>query len=324
MRSFENLKNIRDLGGIKTANGRIVRSGRLIRGGEMVQASEKDLQTLSEAVELIVDFRNEEERAEKPDPPVAGAAYCAIPILASKTAGVSRDEESEELAARMLSDPEAARKYMIHAYEGIAADPYCVEQYGKFVRLLLEKRKKAVLWHCSAGKDRTGCATAIVLELLGADRETITVNYLQSNDCLKEDTEQLVRLVLAQMKKEEDETCAAALSYLFSVHEECLNAYYKKINALYGSFEAFIRQGLKISPQEQAQLKAIYLEERKTRTENKTHLYDPKHCPCLRGQQGICPRYLDCEACVAFHRSKGENSLTACERMAREAADSRK
>ena len=50
-------------------------------------------------------------------------------------------------------------------------------------------------------------------------------------------------------------------------------------------------------------------------TELKNRLYDPEHCPCPRGAQGICPRYKDCEACRAFHREKGENSKTACERL---------
>ena len=52
-------------------------------------------------------------------------------------------------------------------------------------------------------------------------------------------------------------------------------------------------------------------------------LYDPEHCPCPRGAQGICPRYRDCDACRANHRSKGEGSLTACEKRAAQEKEKR-
>ena len=70
---LEKMSNTRDLGGFPTANG-IVKPHLLYRSGQLFFATEADLRKLSEeGITQIVDFRSEEERSEKPDPPVEGA-----------------------------------------------------------------------------------------------------------------------------------------------------------------------------------------------------------------------------------------------------------
>ena len=54
---------------------------------------------------------------------------------------------------------------------------YCVSRYSRFVQILLEDHDKAVLWHCSAGKDRAGVGAVIIEEILGVPRETIISDY---------------------------------------------------------------------------------------------------------------------------------------------------
>ena len=66
---------------------------------------------------------------------------------------------------------------MIRMYRAFAGD-YAVKGYAEFVRLLLQGNKKAMLWHCTAGKDRAGTAAVIIEEILGIPREVIIADYL--------------------------------------------------------------------------------------------------------------------------------------------------
>ena len=70
---------------------------------------------------------------------------------------------------------------MMVIYHQLAYDEYCQSQYAQFFELLTEEREGAILWHCSAGKDRVGIATALLLTFLGFDYETVMQDYLLTN-----------------------------------------------------------------------------------------------------------------------------------------------
>lgn len=256
---LEKLNNTRDLGGLRTRDGRTVLAGRLIRSGHLFPASEADRIRLSGLAELIVDFRSDREKTEHPDPDISGAAYLHLPVFNSLAAGVSRDAKSDEAAFAMVSrEPQAARNYMIRTYESFVSESFARQTYARFVRILLEKHEKAVLWHCTAGKDRTGFATVILLELLGVDREEILKDYLRTNEYLKEEQEQLIHMVQAQSGIR-DEASREALTLLFGASEIFLNALYQKTESLFGSFEGFLEQGLDITPDKKKKLQEMYL-----------------------------------------------------------------
>ena len=259
---FENLKNTRDLGGILTKDGSRIRQGRLIRSGHLYEASAKDLAKLSDSLDMIIDFRTDQEESEKPDPLVSDVPNLHMPIFNSLKAGVTREEESDEAAINLLiQDPRKAMAYMCRTYEGFVADAFCVSQYEKFVRFLLEDHPKAVLWHCTAGKDRAGFASVIIEEILGVEREIIKADYLKTNEYLAPEVKQLIAMVkrlTGASGKEADQ----GLAYLFGACPEYLDAVYKKADELFGSFKGFIRNGLNITEEEQEKLRQMYLERR--------------------------------------------------------------
>ncbi len=257
---FEKLRNTRDLGGMATADGRKIRPGKLIRSGHLVDASEKDLARLAELIDTTVDFRSMKESAEKPEPAMAGVRCVHLPILDEQKAGVTRDQDSyEQVREKMLTDAEISRKYMDRVYAGFITNAFSRQQYERFVRLLLEDHDKAVLWHCTAGKDRAGFGTVIVQELLGVSRKDITDDYLTTNIYLEPEIQELI-VWLSRKTGEFSEESEKAMRYMFAAWQEYLDSAYSKIAECYGDFDGYIYEGLHITPAERERLKELYLE----------------------------------------------------------------
>ena len=257
---FENLHNTRDLGGMTAARRHSIRYGRLLRSSHLYMASQNDCARLQDAVGLIIDLRTENETAEHPDPSLPGVEICFLPVFESLAAGVSRDAASDEDTFNMVArNPIAAKEYMTSLYVSFAESDFSLSQYARFVRLLLCEHEKAVLWHCSAGKDRAGFASVIVEELLGVSREEIMADYLITNTYLKGEIHTLIEMFAQKSGSPLDSETRQALIWLFGAHQEYLNALYDKITERFGGFDGFLRDGLGITPQEQAQFREMYL-----------------------------------------------------------------
>ncbi len=257
---FDYLGNTRDLGGMKTRDGRQIRAGKLIRSGHLHQMSPRDIRTIQDIVGLVVDFRTQRERKEKPDLVLEDVSCLHLPVFERLTAGISRDEGSDKEALAMLAnDPPAAKQYMIRIYSDLVSDPFSVSQYGRFFRELLVPREKAVLWHCTAGKDRAGLAAAFVQELLGVAREDILADYLKTNEYLRREVEALSQMFLGRKIGALTEGARQSLGYLFGAHADYLTAAYQKIDERYGSFAGFAFEGLSLTEAEQNRLRQMYL-----------------------------------------------------------------
>ena len=257
---YDKLQNVRDLGGMRTGDGRRIREGCLVRCGHMADLTEADMQRLSQLADTVVDFRTGSERQRQPDRQVDGIHYVALPVVDSLKPGITREQESDEtVIARMALDPEGAEQYMCEMYRSFATDGYAVSQYGKFVRILLEEHRKAVVWHCTAGKDRAGMASVIVEEILGIPREEIIEDYMRTNEYLKESIEFLVSFVQSGMHIDSP-LAGEALRHLFGAERAFIDAYYGQIETCFGSFETFVREGLRLSREDEEKLRGRYLE----------------------------------------------------------------
>ena len=161
------IQNMRDLGGLKTEDGRVVKPHMLVRSAQLLQAEETDLKHIA----TVIDLRTPAERKETPDL-TYNCEYLPIPVFADITAGISHEEGSDD----RWKMPDMAILYGRLMNE-------CVSSFGNIVRAIMQHdfSKGAVLWHCSEGKDRCGMTTALVLEILGADRRTIMDDYLKTN-----------------------------------------------------------------------------------------------------------------------------------------------
>ena len=248
------MNNTRDLGGMPTKDGRLIRPNMLYRSGRLNELQDPDWFTRN--VGLVVDFRSSREVNENPDPEIPGVEYLHLPIFEMQAEGVTRDKESER---RMIApDPETALERMAAVYGRFISDDFSLSQYRRFIRLLFEPREKAILWHCTAGKDRTGTAALFIQELLGVGREDIMADYLATNEYLKDEVRQFIERN-AEQSGGLDETAKKAMMAFMGAHERYILLVYAQAEARFGSFDAFLREGLGVSDDERAELRQRYL-----------------------------------------------------------------
>ena len=255
---FDQLRNTRDLGGMAAADGRRIILGRLYRSGHLSNLSGADTDKLARIAPVIIDFRTDAERKEQPDREIPGAESIHIPIVDDLTAGISREQGAlMEMFQRFILKPKEAKQYMCDMYRAFVSDD-AVKKYARFADLLLGLQDRAVLWHCTAGKDRAGIASVIVEEILAIPRSEIISDYLKTNEYLEQDIRMLTGLVKKQCSID-DPKADESLRYLFGAEREYIEAYYQAINEKYGNVEAFIQDGLCISADELKRMKEKYL-----------------------------------------------------------------
>lgn len=112
----------------------------------------------------MIDFRTQKEILEKPDTVIEGVRYHEIPIVDEETAGISQTGSFLELITEAGQLPD---DFLHNQYRSFVKDEYSVKQYARFMDILLNHEKGAVLWHCSAGKDRRGLVPPCFSALLG-------------------------------------------------------------------------------------------------------------------------------------------------------------
>jgi len=162
---MEGAYNFRDLGGLPTRDGRTVRTGRLYRSDTLQALTLQDAKHLHDVLGLrgIVDLRLASEVAEEGRGPLSEFAdirYVNAPLEVAATDGVPPEQ------------------VMRHLYLGcLAPGSSLITAVGH----LCELSDQPILFHCAAGKDRTGMLAALVLRLLGVDDEAIVADYMRSD-----------------------------------------------------------------------------------------------------------------------------------------------
>jgi len=161
---FEGISNFRDLGGYRTASGGRTRWGLLYRADALYGLTPADLELYAElGVGVVIDLRSDMERDERPNP-MASETLPLVFRRAGSTENILTGETMEE-GERVL-----ARLYLTHLDLG-------AERIGQILRAMAAPGGLPAVFHCHAGKDRTGIIAALLLEALGVDRETILDDY---------------------------------------------------------------------------------------------------------------------------------------------------
>jgi protein-tyrosine phosphatase len=239
---LQGASNLRDLGGWPTGNGRRVRRGRIYRSAALNLLTPDDLGTL-QALNLrhICDLRGDVEREKSPSRVPAGATVHALGI--APTIGASL----RDLIANRAATRHDVMEVMRQAYGAYASDWH--HRYRAMFDLLLrEPDDGALLFHCTAGKDRTGFGAVLILGALGVPEEAIRADYLATNRLWAGDSELAASLppVVAQT--------------LLRVFPEFLNAAFDAMRQSHGGMDAYLADRIGLSPQRLARLRALYTE----------------------------------------------------------------
>jgi protein-tyrosine phosphatase len=253
--NFEGISNFRDLGGYRTADGREVKWGKLYRSGNLATASNADLAGLQRLhLASFIDFRSGAEKTEEPNrlPEPTGFAVVEIPVLDEGNRNLF-EEISTRIEEGTLGDfdPDLT---MIQANRQFADE--FTPQFQQFIDTVLEADGAPVLWHCTAGKDRTGFAAAVLLRILGVPQDIIMQDYLASREpALESRRKQLLMLRLF-----EGEETADKIAVMLGVERAWLEAAFEQIDTTWGSFDNYVAQGLQLSAADVQRLRANLLE----------------------------------------------------------------
>lgn len=256
MKNLTKPVNFRDLGGLRGKDGRRIRPFSILRSGELVKLSEEEQEILTKEYRLktIADLRREEEYRVNPDDDIPGTVYHNIDVL-KKIHKVGADLESLET----VPDIHGAKFRMNSLYEQMVSNEGAQRGFREFLELLLKQKEGALLFHCFAGKDRTGLAAAIILTILGVDREDILADYLKTNELRREENTRLLENLKKQGISEEQRS---SIEIALTVNAEFLETAYQTAEKQYGSFAGYINQALKVTKEEEEELQRRYLLER--------------------------------------------------------------
>jgi len=237
---FKQVVNFRDIGGLRTKEGKTVKWGMIYRSDNLSKLKTGEFNTFRDLhIKTVFDLRTAKEIKGKEDHLPENTIYIHSPtvednadMLSQMRAKVIRGEITEEQSIQL----------MLELYQGTVSDN--ITPLKKLINQILDS-DEPVLYHCSAGKDRTGIVTAVVLSILNVDRETIMNEYLLSNYYRREKIEKLLGLAKTA-KVIRPHIGIKVIQNFMSVDERYLDAAFEEIDKQYGGIDQFIKQVLGI------------------------------------------------------------------------------
>lgn len=235
---LEGASNVRDLGGWPAADGTHVRFGVVFRSASLGRLTGADAARLAATgLRTVVDLRGEAERKHAPSrlDSLPGVAVHFLPIDPSLGGPLRAIAAAREDAMAMMQ----------HAYTSYALDwPH---RYAALFGLLAQPARRPLLFHCTAGKDRTGFGAPLLLAALGVEYEAIRADYLATDRLWQGDAE--IRAALPPV----------VADVLLTVHGELLDVAFAAIRGAYGSLDVYLEQRIGLDAARREHLRAALL-----------------------------------------------------------------
>ncbi|MFC5724082.1 tyrosine-protein phosphatase [Streptomyces gamaensis] len=239
--------NLRDLGGIALAGNSAVRPGLLLRSGQLDRLDpQADPAVAALGIHTVVDLRTAHERHEHPDRLPEGARPIVADVMGDAFTG-GGDEKVPARLESVLGNPAVAEehlgggkaeKLLCDSYRAFVTSASACAAYGRLLSALAEPDCGPLLFHCTAGKDRTGWAASVLLMLLGADAATVREEYLAVIPAVRAAFAPAIGRFTAAGG---DPEIADAL---LGVRPAYLAAALEQMERVYGGVEAYVRDGL--------------------------------------------------------------------------------
>jgi protein-tyrosine phosphatase len=241
--------NFRDIGGYPAADGKHVRWGLIYRSGAQPMLSDADLAELRGLrLAQLVDLRSDEERVLAPTR-IDGVAYTAV--------GYSMQELM----------PAGGSKPIRNGADLYRRFPERFAPQLKIIFADLLGSHAPLVYNCSAGQDRTGFATAMILSALGVPRETIYADYLLSTVYRRPEFEMPPIDAaahpgdpVAQMFAQYHKRAARPQSLIDDQGHPFLTGAFEEIDAKWGAVDGYLQQEIGLTPTDITRLRLLYLE----------------------------------------------------------------
>lgn len=252
-------RNFRELGGYETLSGKKIKMHKLLRTGNLADLSPFDKQFLTDyGAKYDVDFRSKEEVDNQPDRVPDDVEYIYDPVFSEDLTNSSKS--ITDLDTQAHDDADFGFNHMHYAYEDMIESEPAQKAYRKFFDVLLENTVdgESVIFHCTAGKDRTGFGALLALSALGVPLNTIKKDYLLTNITTKDFVDSMVEHARQNGK---NENVLQSIRDIQSVRSEYLDHAVKVLNDEYGGINNYLRDVMKLSSADIMKLRNIYLED---------------------------------------------------------------
>jgi protein-tyrosine phosphatase len=250
--------NLRDIGGWPTEEGGRIRTGLVYRSAELNRLRDADLAAFAKLnVRTVFDLRTAAEATRQPDTLPGDTATVLLDVLADSSqaapAELHQILDDPALAQELLGDGKA-EGMMASAYRDMVSLPSALAAYGQLYSSLAEQSQRPALYHCTAGKDRTGWATAALLMLLGVPDEVVMEEYLLTNTELLP----VLRPITDQFEQRGGDP--HLLTRILGVQSAYLEAAVDEMRSRFGSVESYVSEGLGVASDAQSALRDALVE----------------------------------------------------------------
>lgn len=249
--------NLCDLGGLQTTDEKVIKRQKLLKGGYLTDVDDQGLLNLySYGVRTILDLRSPSEIERYPDRVLPSMTYQELSIFDDDpTSSTMSDQQINRIYAQ---DAQFGQERMLRSYRKMILDHHAIRAYKRFFEALITYGPKGCLFfHCSAGKDRTGFCTYLLLSILGVPASKNVDFYLAAN----ENSRDRIAWRLSEAKKMQ-----LGRSFVNSVHDlvvvkpEYLEQATSLIQLEFGSANMFIKDVIGVTEAQVSELKRLYLE----------------------------------------------------------------
>jgi len=241
---LKSASNLRDLGGWPTLDGRRVRGGRVFRAAALAGLCAEDEAAIAAlGLRAVVDFRGTRERARAPVI-LAGAINYSLAIEASVGAGLKDIMRTGQMSGHF-------KRADVMALLQEAYIAYALQNFGQYrglFDLLQTEDNLPLLFHCAAGKDRTGFGAALLLSALGVAWPDVLEDYLATNRFWQRESVRDLDLP------------PGVSEVLLGAHASLLEGAFRAVRREYGSLEAYLAGPIGLDAGARTRLTANLLE----------------------------------------------------------------
>jgi protein-tyrosine phosphatase len=245
-------------------DGRTVRTGRLFRANALNRLSDADVAAVGKlGLACVIDFRHAREiELVGVDRLPPGPRLVPMPVfdpdhdVFTAVSAVLRGLAGEDALVHLREDAQTggAARMMIELYQRFVHGADVRAVFAAAARLVATPSELPLLFHCTAGKDRTGWLAAVLLSALRVDRDTVMADYLRTTELNATGRDYMITTMSARVEEPE------IILPLLEARAEYLEAAFAEADLRYGGMEGYVREGLGLDEAALASLRANLLD----------------------------------------------------------------